>query len=242
MVSKRDILLSWLGLPFYVVQGLGVKKRTERMAPPDQKKLVELNGKGKPVRILFIGDSSVAGVGAQAFDECVAGRLPQLVKKATGRPVIQRTCGNNSATAGQLLNVVLPNLAPEPYDYVLISVGVNDAKNFHTSSRFKKEFGGLLYALHARFPEATLIWQNLLDMETIPVLPSPLKKVLGIRSRLLRQVGKQLCFERLALAPETQWQPLPENFSRDGFHASSEGYRVWAEELAHYIADLEARS
>ena len=241
MVTKSEIIYSWLGLPAYIWQGLGVRKKSIRMAPPSQKPVVELKGKGKPINILFIGDSSVAGVGVDDFEECVAGRLPALLKKQTSRPIHQRTAGNNSATAGQLRDIVLPHLAPVDYDYVLLSIGVNDAKNFHTSSRFKKEFGGLLYALHARYPNATIIWQNLLDMEGIPVLPSPLKKILGIRSRLLKEKGKQLCFERSALAPETEWQPLPQNFSRDGFHASSEGYRVWAEELAEYIAELEAK-
>lgn len=239
MVSKREILYSWLSLPIYVWQGFGVRRRSIRMAPPEQKPIVDLKGKGKPISILFIGDSSVAGVGVDTFEECVAGRLPTLLKKLTGRPIHQRSAGNNSATAGQLRDVVLPNLEPVDYDYVLISIGVNDAKNFHTAARFKKEFGEFLYALHARFPNATIVWQNLLDMEGIPALPSPLNKILGIRSRLLREKGIQLCYERSALAPSSEWQPLSENFSRDGFHASAEGYRVWAEELAQYIADLE---
>jgi len=240
MVTKSEILYSWLGLPVYIWQGLGVRRKSIRMAPPAQKPIVELKGKGKPIRILFIGDSSAAGVGVDEFEESVAGRLPHLLKKNTGRPIHQRTAGNNSATAGELLNTVLPNLEHTHYDYVVFSIGVNDAKNFNTAIRFKKEFGRLLYALHARFPEARLVWQGLLDMEGIPVLPSPLKKILGIRSRLLKQKGDQLCFERSAHAPQTKWQPLPQNFSRDGFHASSEGYRVWAEELAGYLAELEA--
>ncbi|MDJ0613587.1 MAG: SGNH/GDSL hydrolase family protein [Rhizobiaceae bacterium] len=238
MVTKIEILQSWFGLPVYFWQGLGVRRRSIRMAPPPQKPVVELKGKGKSISILFIGDSSCAGVGVDDFEESVAGRLPHLLKKLTGRPIHQRTAGNNSATAGQLRDLVVPNLEHRHYDFVVFSIGVNDAKNFHTSRRFKKEFGGFLYALHARFPEATLVWQGLLDMEGIPVLPSPLKKILGIRSRVLKKQGEQLCFERSALSPPTKWQPLPQNFSRDGFHASSEGYRVWAEELAEYLAEL----
>ena len=241
MPNGLEILYSWLGLPVYVWQGLGVRRRTHRMAPPPPKDIVELSGKGKPLRILFLGDSSAAGVGVDDFSLCVAGRLPELIKKETGRPVLQRTSGNNSATAGKLRDHVLPYLEPVQYDYVIISIGVNDAKNFHTGRRFCAEFGTLLYAIHARFPGATIIWQGLLDMEGVPVLPSPLNKILGVRSRLLRAKGKQLCFERRALAPETSWKPLPENFSSDGFHASAEGYRVWAEELAEFIVDLEKR-
>ena len=173
-ISRKEVALSWLGLPVYVWQGLSVRRASVRLAPPPQLPVVELKGKGKPVSILFLGDSSAAGVGVDDFEQCVAGRLPHLLKKATARPIYQRTAGNNSATAGQLRDFVVPNLEPVAYDFIVLSIGVNDAKNFHSASRFKKEFGTLLYALSARFPSATIVWQNLLDMEGIPILPSPL--------------------------------------------------------------------
>ena len=76
-------------------------------------------------------------------------------------------------------------------------------------------------------------------MEGVPILPFPLNKILGIRSRVLRKNGKILCRERMALAPESNWKPISKNFAMDGFHASSEGYKVWAEELAQFVVDLE---
>lgn len=238
MASKTEIMLSWISLPVYIWQGLAVRRQSIRLAPPPQRPIIELKGKGAPLRILFIGDSSAAGVGVESFEESVAGRLPTLVKARTGRPIYQRTCGNNSATAGTIRDHVLPHLETQEYDFVVLSIGTNDAKNFHSARRFTKEFGALLYSLHAKFPGSRIIWQGLIDMEGVAILPTPLNRILGIRSRILRKVGKQLCFERSALAPETQWRPLPENFSRDGFHASSLGYRVWAEELADYVAEL----
>ena len=239
MVSKLEILFSWFALPIYVWQGLAVRRSSLRMSPPEKKPLVELKGKGKALSILFIGDSSAAGVGVDDFEECVSGRLPHLLKQKTARPVIQRTCGNNSATSGGIRDFVVPHLETETYDYIVLSIGTNDAKNFHTGKRFCKEFGTLLYALHAKFPGARIIWQGLIDFSGIPILPTPLNKILGIRSRIIRRNGKQICYERNVLAPETSWQPLPENFSRDGFHASSLGYQIWAEELADYIVQLE---
>ena len=239
MVSRLEALISWFGLPIYVWQGLGVRRTSTRLAPPEKKPLVELKGKGKQLRILFIGDSSAAGVGVDEFEESVSGRLPHLLKEKTGRPVFQRTCGNNSATSGSIRDFVVPHLEADRYNYIILSIGTNDAKNFHSGRRFCKEFGTLLYALHAKFPGTRIIWQGLIDVEDVPILPSPLNKILGIRSRIIRKNGKQLCYERNALAPDSTWQPLPENFSRDGFHASARGYQVWAEELADYIAQLE---
>ncbi len=239
MVSKLEILISWLALPIYIWQGLGVRRSSMRLPPPEQKPLVELKGKGKLINVLFVGDSSAAGVGVETFEEGVSGRLPHLLNEMTGRPILQRTCGNNSASSGSIRDYVVPHLEQRTYNYIVLSIGTNDAKNFHRGKRFCKEFGTLIYALHAKFPDAKIIWQGLIDVEGIPILPTPLNKILGIRSRIIRKNGQQLCYERDVLAPQTAWQPVPENFSRDGFHASSRGYQVWADELAEYMVRLE---
>lgn len=241
MVTTLEIITSWLGLPIYAFQGIRIRKNTMRMAPPKQIPFVEVTGNAnhKPLKLLFIGDSSAAGVGVKDFKDCVAGRTPYLVAEKTGRSVTCRTCGNNSATAGELRDFIVPNLARDTYDYVIINIGTNDAKNFHTATRFKKEFGGLLYALNAKFPDAKVIWSGIIDVSKIPLLPSPLNKLMGIRASILRRKADELCFERAALAPKTKWRIIEENFSEDGFHASSKGYEEWAEELSAYIADLQ---
>lgn len=240
MVTKLEALLSWLAFPIYVWQGLGVRRRTVRMAPPAGPAEVDLPGQGKPLQILVIGDSSAAGVGVEDFSESVAGRLPGLLAETTGRPVHARTSGNNSATSGQIRDHVVPNLKPVAYDYIVLNIGTNDAKNFHSGRRFCKEFGTLIYALRARFPEATLIWSGVLDLKVVPSLPWPLNEILSIRSRIINQNGQILSQERGALAPPVTWNPIVENFSNDGFHASSKGYQDWAEALAEYILELES--
>jgi lysophospholipase L1-like esterase len=122
---------------------------------------------------------------------------------------------------------------------VVLSIGTNDAKNFHSGKRFCKEFGTLIYALRTRFPNARIIWSGIIDIGDIPALPFPLNRILSIRSRILMQAGKTLCEERGALAPPSGWQPLPENFAEDGFHCSAKGYGMWAKELAGFIAKME---
>ena len=243
MVTMGEILLSWIGLPIYAFQGIRIRNQAMRMAPPEQMPFIEVKGKpkSKPLRLLFIGDSSAAGVGVSDFKECVAGRTPHLLSEKTGRTVTCRTCGNNSATAGELRDLIVLNLEQAEYDFIIINIGTNDAKNFHTVRQFKKEFGGLLYALNAKFPTAKVIWSGIIDVKDIPLLPSPLNKLMGIRARLLKKMGNELCYERGALFPQTKWRVISENFAEDGFHASSQGYEEWAEELSDYLADLQSK-
>lgn len=240
MVTRLEALIPWLALPVYIWQGLGVRRRSVRLEPPKGPAVTELKGKGKLLRVLVLGDSSAAGVGVSDFRECFSGRLPFLLSEKSGRPITVRVSGNNSATSGQIRDFVVPNLEPAPYDYISLNIGTNDAKNFHSGRRFCKEFGSLLYALHARFPDTTIIWSGVIDLEKVPALPHPLNRILGIRSRVITKNGRILCAERNALAPISKWEVIPENFSQDGFHAGSVGYQKWAEELADYILELEA--
>ena len=241
-VSRLEALLSWLAFPAYVWQGLGVRHRSTRLAPPPHNGWLEssLPCKGEALKILIVGDSSAAGVGVLTIGESLGGQLPDLLAARLDRPVAVRIAGNNSATAGQIRDYVVPHLADEAYDYICLNIGTNDAKNFHTGRRFCREFGTLLYELKTKWPTATIIWAGVLDMANVPALPALLGRILGIRSRIIDRNGKILCRERGALAPVSEWQPVAENFAVDGFHASAKGYREWAEGLAAYIAEAEA--
>jgi lysophospholipase L1-like esterase len=240
MPKRSEILFSLAAFPVYVWQGLKVRRNTDRMAPPATSGHLSEKGKGQPIEILVVGDSSAAGVGVERIEDSLGGHLVKELSKRTGRPVSVRIAGMNSATSGQIRDHVVPNLERRHYDYICLNIGVNDAKNFHSGRAFCRNFGTLLYALRARFPGARIVWAGIIDMEQIPSLPSPLNRILGIRSRLLDRNGKTLCRERGALAPDPEWRIIRENFSSDGFHASSRGYHEWAENLASYLISLEA--
>lgn len=231
-------LLSWLAFPAYVWQGLGVRRRTERMLPAGGPVRHRIDGVEPELRLLVLGDSSAASVGIESSERGLAAELARLIAAHTGRAVIWRAAGFNSATAGQIRDHVLPNLAPEPWTHVVLSVGTNDAKNFHTAARFKREFGGLLYALRAKWPEARIVWSPVVDMTRVPALPPLLGKVLEIRAGVLNAKGHALSLERGAV-PAMRLPILdPEaGFSTDGFHASEAGYAAWASHLMPLVID-----
>ena len=127
-----------------------------------------------------------------------------------------------------------------PIDLLVVMLGTNDAKNFHTVARFKKEFGGLLYALRAKWPEARVIWSPVVDMRRVPALPSALGRLLEIRAQLINRKASALCLERGAI-PATRLPIVdPLGFSTDGFHASEIGYHAWAEHLYPFVMEETA--
>ncbi|MGI6856553.1 SGNH/GDSL hydrolase family protein [Mesorhizobium sp. 1B3] len=235
--------LTWLAFPAYVWQGLGVRRRTERMLPADGPVLHRIEGREPGLSLLVLGDSSAASVGIGRSEDGLAHQLSLIIAARTGRAVNWRAAGFNSATSGQIRDHVLPNLAADPWTHIVLSVGTNDTKNFHTVSRFKKEFGGLLYALRAKWPEARVIWSPVVEFTRVPALPALLGQILEIRAGEINRMGTRLCHERGAV-PATRLPILDPQagFSTDGFHASEAGYRAWAEHIVDIVVAEPAKA
>ena len=225
-------MIEWLLLPLIVIEGRKVRAKAGRLAPPRGPLTGAVDGQGAPIRLLIVGDSSAAGVGVETTSQCLAPELAGELNRLSGRPVAWRMAGSNSATAGQVRDHVVPHLAREPWSHILLTIGTNDAKNFHTASRFKREFGTLLYALKARFPDAAIVWSPVIDMHDVPALTPFLAGMLQRRAARINAVGAQLCFERYAVAAAPLPVHDPSGFATDGFHASAEGYRAWAAHVA----------
>ena len=231
-MSRIAPLLTWLAFPVYVWQGLGVRRRTTRMLPAKGPVRHRIDGAKPELRLLVLGDSSAASVGIEQSEQGIAATLAHLIAAQTGRAVVWRAAGFNSATSGQINAHVLPNLAAEDWTHIVLSIGTNDMKNFHSVPRFKRDFGGLLYGLRAKWPEARVVWSPIVDMTRVPALPPMLGKILEIRAQAFNDKGRALCFERGA-APAERLPILDPDagFSTDGFHASAAGYQAWAEHL-----------
>lgn len=237
MKTRAKLLLTWLGLPIYIWQGVGVRLKTHRLLPPAGATSGKISGKGAPIRLLVLGDSSAVGIGVRDTEDNLASHLGRHLSMKTGRPVSWRTAGFNSATSGQIRDHVVPNLKREEWTHIALSIGTNDVKNFHTLSRFKREFGGLLYALKARFPDAGIFWSQAIDMRSVPALPQPMASLLEIRAGAFNELGARLCAERGATAVPRLPDVKPEGFSEDGFHAGPLGYGAWAAHLSDAMLD-----
>ena len=233
MLSKA--LFTWLAFPVYVWQGISLRLRIERLVPADIAHEGRFAGSGDEVRLLVVGDSSVAGVGMSRLEDTLTFNIAQTLNRRTNRQVYWRAAGANSATASDLRDHVIPNLDRRDYTHIVVVVGTNDMKNFHAVGTFKKHFGTLVYAVRTRFPEAHILWSPVADMTLIPALPRSLGRILQMRAELINAMGARLCRERgIDMAGPV---PIdgPEGFARDGFHAGPEGYRSWADHLAGYI-------
>ncbi|MEZ5841492.1 MAG: SGNH/GDSL hydrolase family protein [Hyphomicrobiales bacterium] len=229
---RLAVLGTWALLPVYVFQGIGVRLRSRRMPPAVGPVRAQIGGAAPAMRLLVVGDSSVAGTAIARTEHGYAHQVAAAMAAATGRAVSYRAAGFPSATAGQLRDAVVPNLERGPFDAVVLAVGINDAKNWHTAKRWKREFGTLIYALKARFPDAAVLWSQNMSFRQVPVLPRALAAILGVRGDLFNAIATQLCRERGVMVLPRFTSIAPDAFAIDGFHPSETANRAWGEATA----------
>ena len=232
--------LTWICFPIYIVQGIYVRIRSIRMSPARGAKSgvagVE-NNSAKPISLLCIGDSGIAGVGCAQTSDSLTPNIAQELSTHLKRPVLWRIAGFNSATTGEILRSVVPNLERGHIDHIYMSVSANDIKNWHTQPRYKREFGNLIYALHARFPDAQIWWSPVAPYSKFPLLPWPLNSILEWRAQILGKTAQKLCIER-----DVNFIPRMEDisvngFAEDGFHPNALANQAWAKHLVAHMKD-----
>ena len=242
-MSRILSLFSWLAFPVYVWQGVGLRLRTQRLLPAQGPLRGQIEGSEPVVRLLVVGDSSAASVGIARTENGLAAQLARMIADRPGRSVIWRAAGFNSAADNHVRDFVVPNLKEDDWTHIVISIGTNDTKNFHSAPRFKKDFGGLLYVMRARWPNAKIVWSPVIELSKAPAMPGALGAILDIRAETINRMGIRLCSERGAIAaPRLPVLDPKAGFCSDGFHASDAGYHAWAQHLAPILLNDQPKA
>ena len=230
----------WWGLllalaPIALPQALWTRRTALRLPPAEgaQSGLAGAALGGEPLRLLLIGESTVAGVGVEAQEVALAGQLAQALAVRLGRPVAWRACGENGITAGEALERLLPQVAQEPADLVLLVFGVNDTTHFSSSHSWLNSLQGL--ARHFTERGAQVVLAGVPPLQHFSALPWLLRQLLGWRARLLDRQQRALAQREGLACCATSLEMRPEYLALDGYHPSPIGYRVWGESLADWF-------
>lgn len=224
--------LRWVPLlPILAAQGLLVRARALRLPEPPGER-VGVEGDGPPLRLLVLGDSAAAGVGAPHQRFALAGQL--VADLARDHRVQWRLHARTGHTTADAL-AALAAIDGESYDVAVTSIGVNDATRRLAPAEFTLRMARLADTLRARHGIRTLIASGLPPMHRFPALPQPLRAFIGEHARRLDEALATLAARR----DDLQHVPLqfdpdlgPAAMAEDGFHPGPPAYRAWAQQLA----------
>jgi lysophospholipase L1-like esterase len=230
----------WWGLtlalaPIALPQALWARRTALRLpeAAGAQSGLAGVERAGEPLRLLLIGESTVAGVGVEAQEVALAGQLAQALSARLQRPVAWRACGENGITAGEACERLLPLALSEPADLVLLVFGVNDTTHLSSLAHWEGSLRALSRALGERGER--VVFTGVPPIQHFSALPWLLRRLLGLRAGLLDAELRRISAQERAQYARLELNFAEEYLARDGYHPSEQGYRVWGEGLAELI-------
>ncbi len=220
--------------PILLAQGRWARARTPRLPePPGARRGVTDATVAKPLRLLVVGDSSGAGVGAEHQEEALLGRVVESLSDA--HAVAWRLEARTGATtAGTLRH--LERLERETFDVAVTALGVNDVVSGVGMDGWLEDQARLRTLLGRRFGVRTIVVSGLPPVHGFPALPQPLRWYMGRRAKefdaALREVvsGERGCVF------------LPLDFTEDvalmaddGFHPGPADSREWGARAATLV-------
>lgn len=236
-VTVPGAMVTAAAVPLLVTQGLRVRRTTVRLPEAEARQGAAGDGPDQ-ARVVLLGDSVAAGVGLPDHRVSIAGQVAQGLAARRGGTVRWDVVARSGLTAGGVARLLVSADLTD-VDVVVISVGVNDTKNLHSQSRWRREVSGLLDVAVVAAPDAAVFVLALPPMEQCPALPRPLADVLGARSRRMDAVLRSVVAGRPRVgyvAPDADG--VEGLFAEDGFHPSARLHALAAEAV---LADLAAR-
>ncbi|WP_277372691.1 SGNH/GDSL hydrolase family protein [Pseudomonas sp. AA-38] len=193
---------------------------------------------GEPLRLLLVGESTVAGVGVTHFEQSLAACLAAALAEHLGRPVRWRACGENGITAAQAHERLLPQALSEPADLALLVFGVNDTTHLTPSKVWMQALAGMARALGGQ--GCRVAFSAVPPLQHFSALPWLLQQLMGWRARMLDQELQRVARDLGALHCALDLPFEARYLAEDGYHPSALGYQCWGEGLALRVSPLLA--
>jgi len=193
------------------------------------------SGTGSSVNILIIGDSAAAGVGVDEQKDALAGQLASIL--AIKHRVSWQLVASTGFTSADLIKKIKA-LPVQTFDYVLVSVGVNDTTHLNSATEWVSSIDIMTNLLATKFDDPKVLLTAIPPMHLFTGLPQPLRWWLGMRAKGLNKLMTISVEDKNQCSVLTVTSPLtPEYLADDGIHPSKLAYRVWAKQAAEALID-----
>ncbi len=228
--------------PILVFQGIRARKKIPRLLPAEGPNFGKTGG-SNPVRLLVLGESTVAGVGAKDQKNSLTGQIAYALSRKTGKKILWRALGESGITAKDATETLIDRFPDEKPDIVVIALGGNDVMRLRSRNRWASDLRTFIELCRKNYPDAPILVTGIPPVGIFPALPRILRFVLGWNAKLLDRETSSLVTRlkdvyHVPIETLSTVQKKEEIFASDGFHPSPKGYSIWASEIADRIPHL----
>jgi lysophospholipase L1-like esterase len=182
--------------------------------------------------LLHIGESTVAGVGVDSIEQGLTFSILRYLTKINSKELDWEILGKNGAKVTDALALKTVIECP---DILILTFGVNDTKGFTRKSEWIKN---IILCVDRFSCSITKVYiTGIPPMHKFPLLPNPLRYLLGMKAKLLDHSLKKVCKNKNWIYIQSNFNIKPSPMAKDGFHPNSVGYKLWGEFIAKKILE-----
>jgi lysophospholipase L1-like esterase len=222
-------------MPFLFLQGQYVRRKIG-VLPDAQGEKRGVSGEGdETVKLLVIGESTVAGLGARTHENALAGQFSRFLSSKINKKVEWHVIGKNGVTAKKTMELLVPQIPEdEKFDYIMLGVGGNDVLKLSSPRKWRRDATDLINFMREKYPEAVMFMTNAPAVHLSPVLPQPIKFLLGNLSKL-HDRNSQEFIPKMKVFYFHRPDEVTEGFFADGIHPSEKGYADWSKRMIEFF-------
>ncbi len=182
------------------------------------------------IRLLVLGDSTAAGVGADSQAEALPGSFAHEFGDRFDRGTGWTAIGANGATSRDILDHFIGEAAAESYDVVFLTIGANDALGLRSRRAFARDVREIARRLREGSPDALILVSLMPRFDRFRSLRGPLRWNLAVHAASLDDAARVAVrgLDRVFALPKPP-PYTPTFWASDLFHPGPAGYREWAE-------------
>ncbi len=240
------LALKFMLSPLLVVQAMSTRKRAPALPEAQGPREGQLGAGAGALRVLIAGDSSAAGVGVAHQDQAFAGHFTRALHRRSGRALRWRLRARAGLTTLQVHGLLRAD-PPPAVDLVVVLSGVNDVIGLIPPQRSVQHRAALADWLLGEGRASYVLFGPLPPINQFPLLPQPLRGVLGSDARLHdNAMARWAATRRDVFHTPVAIQLVPGTMADDGFHPGESVYRTCGEQLARFVVEnilpLETRT
>jgi lysophospholipase L1-like esterase len=238
-------------LPVMYYQGKQIRKNVPKLAEatePFGRCVPSIKPSGNiEYKVLYIGESTVAGIGVDKHENGLAGTNAQLLADAWQSPVSWHVYARSGYTVQALTQKILPKVRENEADLIVVGIGGNDAFKLNNPSKWRIHVRELITSLRDRFPEAPIVFMNMPPIKSFPAFTPLIRAIIGNLVEILGSELKKIVADYPHVYYHSEsitihgWmekhhiQGSEKDFFSDGVHPSPLTYHLWAKEMAWFI-------
>lgn len=234
-------------LPLMYFQGKKIKASVPRLPEAEGVEGLSSVSSEKTLKMITIGESTIAGVGVQTHQEGFTGTLANELASKLKTNIDWKVYAKSGYTAKKVKEKLIPLITETSIDFIVLGLGGNDAFELNSPKKWNTDVRELIKSVQLKFKGVPIIFVNMPPIKEFPAFTSVLKFTIG---NLVNILGKELeklvkDFEHVYyytqrvssvdLIKRYNLKIAPADFFSDGVHPSKITYQIWAKDISNYI-------